>query len=120
MKFNRRSFLSVLGLSTVGATVGAPTLKETPPPKAPQVKSNCAYVTTVVGHDWHEITHCLNKPLICAVAGDRQGRVIRAELEPLSLSACRLRVPAPTRVFSWLRRKTDQSYSVVVYVPLSE
>ena len=93
--------------------------KAVPVPKTPQVKSNRAYVTTVSGNDWHEITHGLDKPLVCAVAGDVKGNVIRAVLEPTSLSTCRLRVPAPPLTFYW-RKPKKQSYSVVVYVPMDE
>lgn len=119
MKLNRRNFLSVFGLATAGAAVNTPAFKTAPAPKTPPVKSNHAYVTTVVGHDWHEITHCLNKPLVCAVAGDVKGNVIRAVLEPTGLTTCRLRVPAPPRTFYWHKPK-KQSYSVVVYVPMDE
>lgn len=120
MKFNRRNFLSVFGLAAAGVAVASPqAAKAVPVPKTPQVKSNRAYVTTVSGNDWHEITHGLDKPLVCAVAGDVKGNVIRAVLEPTSLSTCRLRVPAPPLTFYW-RKPKKQSYSVVVYVPMDE
>ncbi len=121
---NRRSFFKRLALAATAVTVSAKAdAPIAPPPPAPSVRSRKAYTTLIVGHEPKIVNHMLNSPLVCAMAGDSQGKARPAVVDPFGPNSCKVTVPKPPSrgfsFFSWRSKKTPEPiYSLVVYVPM--